>query len=266
MKKIVQYDTGLLEIPCRSARDIQLFEDELPAQVKKSLMRHQISLEDAVLYVRTEQFKKLQMSRDNAAMLFGFLRKKNFIRRDINVRTLGYGRLLHKIGNDEYLYDLSLLGSNEEYETAQVVDWRQIERVDLMLDNRLKHRHQRIIRMFFGLDGECFSFKEIANSFKTDPDPDGPDEDKYPKATHLKELSDAMVSRTKCGYDIAICALCDKKDDRREYIAKLAKDLYDTAQASLKIKDGDYEKRYNDRLIESLTNEIQYVLRIEDLG
>ncbi|MBO7560778.1 hypothetical protein J6T21_01930, partial [Candidatus Saccharibacteria bacterium] len=161
MKKIVQYDTGLLEIPCRSARDIQLFEDELPAQVKKSLMRHQISLEDAVLYVRTEQFKKLQMSRDNAAMLFGFLRKKNFIRRDINVRTLGYGRLLHEIGNDEYLYDLSLLGSNEEYETAQVVDWRQIERVDLMLDNRLKHRHQRIIRMFFGLDGECFSFKEI---------------------------------------------------------------------------------------------------------
>ena len=229
MKKIVQYDTGLLKIPCRSARDIKLFEDELPAQAKKSLMRHQISLENAVFYVRTEQFRKLQMSKNNAAMLFGFLRKKNFIRRDFNVRTLGYGRLLHEIGNDEYLYDLSLLESNEEYETAQVVDWHQIERVDLMLDNRLKHRHQRIIRMFFGLDGE----------------------------------SDAMVSRTECGYDIAICALCDKKDDRREYIVKLAKDLYDMAQASLKITD-NYEKQYNDRYIGSLTNEIQHVLRIED--
>ena len=265
MKKIVQYDIGLLKIPCRSARDIKLFEDELPAQAKKSLMRHQISLENAVFYVRTEQFRKLQMSKNNAAMLFSFLRKKNFIRRDFSVRTLGYGRLLHEISNDEYLYDLSLLESNEEYETAQVVDWHQIERVDLMLDNRLKHRHQRIIRMFFGLDGECFSFKEIANSFKTDPDPDGPDEEEYPKAAHLKELSDAMVSRTECGYDIAICALCDKKDDRREFIVKLTKDLYDMAQASLK-KDDDYEKRYNDRLIESLTNEIQYVLRIEDLG
>ena len=266
MKKIVQFDTGLLEIPCRSARDIKLFEDELPAQVKKSLMRHQISLEDAVFYVRTEQFRKLQMSKNNVAMLFSFLRKKNFIRRDFNVRTLGYGRLLHEIGNDEYLYDLSLLKSNGEYETAQVVDWHQIERVDLMLDNRLKHRHQRIIRMFFGLDGECFSFKEIAKSFQTDPDLDGPDEEERPKAAHLKKLSDVMVSRTECGYDIAICALCDKKDDRREYVAKLAKDLCDVAQASLKINDDDYEKRYNDRLIESLTNEIQHVLRIEDLG
>ncbi|MBP5512031.1 hypothetical protein J6X90_01425, partial [Candidatus Saccharibacteria bacterium] len=117
MKKIVQYDTGLLKIPCRSARDIKLFEDELPAQVKKSLMRHQISLEDAVFYIRTEQFKKLQMSRDNAAMLFGFLRRKNFIRRDFNVRTLGYGRLLKDIGNETYAYDLALINSNEEYET-----------------------------------------------------------------------------------------------------------------------------------------------------
>ncbi len=266
MKKIVQYDTGLLEIPCRSARDIKLFEDELPVQVKKSLMRHRMSLEDAVLYVRTEQFRKLQMSKKNVDLLFTFLIKKNFIRRDINVRTLGYGRLLHEIGNDEYLYDLSLLGSNEEYETAQVVDWHQIERVDLMLDNRLKHRHQRIIRMFFGLDGECFSFKKIAKSFQADPDLDGPDEDKFPKATHIKKLSDAMASRTECGYDIAICALRDKKDDRREYIAKLAKTLYDTAQASLKIEDDDYEKRYNDRYIDSLANEIQYILKIKDLG
>lgn len=263
-KRVVQYDTGLLESPCRSAKDIRFFVDSLPASVARSLERHNISALDAVFYVRTEQYKELKMSKQNVALLFSFLVKLNFIRRDINVRTFGYASLIHDIGKDELVYDLSMLKTNEEYESMRVITWREIEAVDLMLENRLKHRHQRIIRMRYGLDGEKYSLAEIAESFKTDPDPNGPDPDKYPRAAVIKKISDARKSRVELGYGIAIGKLLEDRDDRREYIATLAEKLNVVAKSSLVEECTKKDKANNDKVIGSLAEDILRVLRITE--
>ncbi len=212
--KSEQFDLGLLKQPCRNAKDINSAVG-IPAEVLASLARHQISLEEAVFYMRTEQYDCLHMHKRSRDCLERFLKAENFFRDDFTVANFGYVRLMREIGLEtSAIGKLDEITSNEMYETCVVVSKKEIEKVDLMLDNRLSARGQKILRGKYGLDGKVYTTREIAESFNY------VDEEltkKFPKAARIKAWSDSREERVLINMRKSMAKMTEKRDDRREF-------------------------------------------------
>ncbi len=227
----VQLDVGAMNPVCRPATDIYLFDtDSFPPKALEAINKSGILLEEAVFIFRMKEYWRIGLSTVSARQFHKSLVEAGFIRCDFNTCSFGYAKLMRAASiNSEYVASLEEIDNNSKYEKCKVPDIDEMKRMDLRIRNRLNERQQRIIRMYYGLDGKVFSVRQIAEVFKNDPI-DEELAEKYPKAALLKAWSNKKHGRIMAAKNEALAVLAEeKRDDRHEYIGKLLADLYNLA-------------------------------------
>lgn len=253
-KKVAEFpqlDEGLMAWPCRSASDTVILEKRLPENIKRSLERHKISLYDAIYYARTKKRKESRLSKTAFAEFVKLLCSMHYIRNDFTTISFAYVRLMRKanIPND-YIADVSEITDNVMYETCSVPSAGEMKAFDLVLENRLNYRSQYIIRKMYGLDdGIARPAQEVARFFNRIV-MDGESREFF---EHRQDfLTRITTSRVEIAKDKALKKLEAVRDDKHEYVGKLAKGLY---KATRMPKEGE-TKVFDDALIESYASDI----------
>jgi len=248
-ERIGRFDAGLLADPCRKAEDIECFEDYIPKNALASIKKHDIALKDAVYYARTHQPQALHMRMNTFGSFLEFLKNKNFIRRDITEVAFGYAELMSLVEySKDYVVNYASIRDNQEYETCKVPDRRVMENFDLVLDNRLSAKDQKIIRGYYGLDDKKYTPEEMAEWFGNDEKTIGERPDVIRSRTWLEIQADRIrESRKK-----ALTKLGQTHDDKREYVHKLAVGLMKATE----IYGHDAKEKFDPELIVSYAQDI----------
>ncbi len=246
-----QFDEGMMAWPCRSANDTAILEKRLPERIKRSLERHKISLYDAIYYARTKKYKKSRLSKKAFEELVVLLYSMNYFRRDFRRQvSFAYAKLMRDAGiPNDYIVDVSEITDNVMYETCSIPGVDEMKAFDLRMENRLNYRSQFILRRIYGLDGERYSTYDVAAIYNKIV-MEGKSKEYF---EHRKDfLTRINVIRVEYAVKYAKERLREECDDKHEYIAKLAKRLYDAT----KMPEGGEKKEFDDALIESLTSDI----------
>lgn len=248
-KRKEQFEVGLLAEPCRKAEDIERFENYIPKTALASIRKHGITLTEAVFLARTHQSRALHMRINTFDSFLNFLKGKNFIRSDMSVTTFGYAELMSLVEySKEYAVSYTSIKSNQEYETCKVPDRRVMENFDLVLDNRLSAKEQKIIRGYYGLDDKKYTPEEMTEWFGNDEKTIGERPDVIRSRTWLEIQADRIrESRKK-----ALTKLGQTHDDKREYVHKLAVGLMKATE----IYGHDAKEEFDPELIVSYAQDI----------